>query len=183
MSRKLILAMFVSLDGYIAGPGGEFVPPPWSDDVARESPEWASENGGHILYGRVNFEFNKAFWTTNEAKGMPETPFMTDTAKSVASRTLKGDLGWKGHAVADLAAEVARLKAQPGKDILSFGGAGVAHSLIEQDLPDEYRLMITPSLLGGGLRLFPDGVRRDLELVESKALDVGSLIVRYARKR
>lgn len=181
--RKLILSMFMSLDGYIAGPGGEFVPPPWSDEVGREWSGWASETGGHILYGRVNFEFNKGFWTSDEAKGMPETPFMNATPKSVVSRTLEGDLGWNGRAVSDLAAEVARLKAEPGKDILSFGGAGLAQSLIAQDLPDEYLLMITPSLLGGGLKLFPDGVRRDLELVESKTLDVGSLIVRYARKR
>jgi len=181
--RKLILSMFMSLDGYIAGPDGEFVPPPWSDEVGREWSGRASEAGGHILYGRVNFEFNKGFWTSDEAKDMPETPFMNATPKSVASRTLTGDLGWNGHAVSDLAAEVGRLKADPGKDILSFGGAGLAHSLIAQDLVDEYRLMVTPLLLGGGLRLFPDGVRRDLELVEQKALDVGSLILRYAAKR
>jgi len=179
--RKLILSMFMSLDGYVEGPGGEFAPPPWSDDVGREWSGWATEAGGHILYGRANFEFNKAFWTSDEAKGMPQTPFMTATAKSVASRTLSGDLGWNGHAVGDLAAEVARLKALPGKDVLSFGGAGLAHSLIEQDLVDEYRLMITPVLLGGGKRLFPDGVRRDLKLVEDKRLDVGSVILRYAR--
>jgi dihydrofolate reductase len=181
--RKLILSMFMSLDGYIAGPGGEFVPPPWSDEVGREWSGWASETGGHILYGRINFEFNKGFWTSDEAKGMPETPFMNATPKTVASRTLKGDLGWNGRATSDLAAEVAQLKAQDGKDILSFGGAGLAYSLIAQDLVDDYRLMITPTLLGGGLRLFPDGVRRDLALVEEKRLDVGSLILRYAAKR
>jgi dihydrofolate reductase len=179
--RKLILSMFMSLDGYIEGPGGEFAPPPWSDEVGREWSGWASQTGGHILYGRVNFEFNKAFWTSDDAKGMPETPFMNAIAKSVASRTLSGDLGWNGHAAGDLAAEVARLKAEPGKDILSFGGAGLAHSLIAGDLVDEYRLMVTPTLLGGGKRLFPDGVRRDVKLVEEKRLDVGSLILRYAR--
>jgi dihydrofolate reductase len=180
--RKLILSMFLSLDGYIAGPGGEFAPPPWSDEVSRAWSGWASETGGHILYGRVNFEFNRGFWTSPDAEGMPEAPFMNATPKSVASRTLAGDLGWNGRAVADLAAEVERLKAQDGKDVLSFGGAGLAHSLIAADLVDEYRLMITPTLLGGGLRLFPDGVRRELELIEEQRLDVGSLIVRYARK-
>ncbi|HET6970342.1 MAG TPA: dihydrofolate reductase family protein [Phenylobacterium sp.] len=179
--RKLILSMFVSLDGYIEGPGGEFAPPPWSDQVAEQWSGWAMENGGHILYGRVNFEFNKGFWTSPDAAGMPQAEDMNRLAKSVASRSLTGDLGWNGHAVGDVAAEVARLKAEPGKDILSFGGAGLAHSLIEQDLPDEYRLMVTPQLLGGGKRLFPDAVRRDLKLVESFALDVGSVILRYAR--
>ena len=180
--RKLILSMFMSLDGYIAGPGGEFVPPPWSDEVEREWSGWASEAGGHILYGRVNFEFNKGFWTSAEAEGMPQTPFTNATPKTVASRSLTGDLGWNGHAVSDLAEAVARLKAQDGKPILSFGGAGLAHALIAQDLADEYRLMVTPTLLGGGLRLFPDGVRRELTLLDERRLDVGSLIVRYARK-
>jgi dihydrofolate reductase len=141
------------------------------------------ETGGHILYGRANFEFNKGFWTSPDAARMPQTEGMNRLGKSVISRTLTGDLGWNGHAAADLAAEVARLKSQPGKDILAFGGAGLAHSLVAADLPDEYRLMITPALLGGGKRLFPDGVRRELRLLESHALDVGSLIVRYAPKR
>ncbi|MBW8812147.1 MAG: dihydrofolate reductase [Caulobacterales bacterium] len=179
--RKLILSMFMSLDGYVEGPGGEFAPPPWSDDVAQKWSGWAMESGGHILYGRVNFEFNKGFWTSAEAAGMPQTEEMNRLPKSVMSRTQSGDLGWNGQAAGDLAAEVARLKALPGKDILSFGGAGLAHSLIAADLPDEYRLMITPQLLGGGKRLFPEGVRRELKLVESHVLDVGSVIVRYAR--
>lgn len=178
--RKLILSMFMSLDGYIEGPDG-FVAPAWSDEVGREWSGWAREYGGHILYGRVNFEFNKGFWTSDDAKDMPEAGFMNRMPKSVASRTLTGDLGWNGRAVGDLAAEVARLKAEDGKDVLSFGGAGLAHSLIAQDLVDEYRLMVRPLLLGGGKRLFPDGVHRDLRLVEEKRLDVGALIVRYAR--
>jgi dihydrofolate reductase len=180
--RKLILSMFMSLDGYVEGPNGEFVPPAWSDQVAAKWSGWAMETGGHILYGRANFEFNKAFWTSADAAGMPQTEEMNRLPKSVMSRTLTGDLGWNGRAANDLAAEVARLKAEPGKDILSFGGAGLAHSLIAEDLPDEYRLMITPTLLGGGKRLFPDGVRRELTLVESHVLDVGSVILRYVRK-
>ncbi|WP_293675918.1 dihydrofolate reductase family protein [uncultured Phenylobacterium sp.] len=178
--RKLILSMFMSLDGYIEGPDG-FVQPAWSDEVAREWSGWAGENGGHLLYGRVNFEFNRGFWTSDEARDLPEREFMNSLSKSVASRTLTGDLGWNGRAVADVAAEVARLKAEDGKAILSFGGAALAHSLIAQDLADEYRVMVGPVLLGGGKRLFPEGVHRDLRLVESRRLDVGSLILRYER--
>ena len=180
--RKLILSMFISLDGYIAGPGGEFIQPPWSDEVAREWSGWAGENGGHLLFGRVNFEQMRDFWTSDDAKDLPETGFMNALPKTALSRTLSGDIGWNGRATADLAGEVARLKAEGGKDVLCFGGAGVSHALVAQDLADEYRLMIAPMLFGGGLSLFPEGVRRDLELVESQTLDVGSLIVRYAKK-
>ena len=59
---KVILAMFMSLDGFIEGPDGEFVPPDWSGDLQRY---WADDNtdaAGTLLYGRVNFQFNAGFW-------------------------------------------------------------------------------------------------------------------------
>ena len=102
----------------------------------------------------------------------------------MASRTLADEPGWNARRIgADLAVEIATLKAEPGKDIICFGGATLACGLGGLDLIDEYRLMIAPYLLGGGKRMFPDGVRRDFALVECKQLDVGSVIVSHARKR
>jgi len=188
--RKLILSMVTSLDGYIEGPGGEFTPPPWSDEVEREWPEWGMEAGGLFLYGRVNFVFQREFWgaadtdPNSPAAGISYAGTLNRAPKVMVSRTLTGDPGWNGRVLdGDLAEGVRALKAQPGKDIISFGGAGLAHSLIAADLVDEYRLMVTASLFGGGKRLFPDGVRQDLELVEFKRLDVGSLILGYRPRR
>ncbi len=83
---KLVLAMFMSLDGYVAGPNGEFVPPPWSTEVGEA---WAShnlKNAGHLIYGRANFAFNKAHWTSPAAAGQPETEAMNRLPKTVVSR-------------------------------------------------------------------------------------------------
>lgn len=187
----LVLSMFTSLDGYIEKPGGEFVPPPWSDEVEREWSLHALGRAGHLLYGRVNFLFNKGFWSAAEtdpasiAAGISYAGTMNRLPKTVVSRTLSGDPGWKGRiAGPDLAAEVVRLKRDVTGDIFAFGGAGLANSLLSLDLVDEMRLMITPLLFGDGKRLFADGrPEARFALTEAKALDTGSVILRYRRAR
>lgn len=186
---KLVLSMFMSLDGYIEGPDG-FVAPDWSDEVERHWAGYSTQRASHLIYGRSNFEFNKSFWEPAEtdpdapAAGMAHTPIMNRLKKSVITRTLKGELGWNGRAIdGDLAEAVNALKAQEG-EIHSFGGAGAAQALVARDLVDEYRLMITPNLFGGGKRLFEPGFPRiDLELLESLRLDTGAVILHYQRKR
>jgi len=99
---KLVLSMFTSLDGYIEGPGGEFVPPAWSDDLQRYWADYALERAGHLVYGRTNFLFNKAFWApaetdpTSPAAGISHAATMNRLPKTVVSRTLTGDPGWNG---------------------------------------------------------------------------------------
>ena len=77
----------------------------------------------------------------------------------------------------------AALKDEAGPDLICLGGANLAQSLHAADLIDAYRLMLTPSTMGGGKRLFADGPGRDFELVETLTTDVGSLILTYSRKR
>lgn len=186
--RKLILSQVISLDGFTTGPDGAFVPPPWSDLVAEKWSGWAMEAGGLFVYGRVNFEYQRDFWTAAEHdEAMPQDmrTFAREFNKRprvVVSRTLKGDPGWDAKVLPDLQA-LAALKAEAGRDLICFGGAGIAQSLAEADLIDAYRLMLTPYTLGGGKRLFDNRARRDFELVESIATDVGSLILTYVRKR
>jgi len=188
---KLVLSMFTSLDGYIGGPGGEFVPPAWSDDLERHWAGYALERAGHLLYGRVNFLFNKGFWSAAEtdpnsaAASIPHAATMNRLPKTVVSTTLTGEPGWNAKPVGDdLAGAVARLKATAAGDIYSFGGAGLANSLVALDLPDEYRVMVTPLLLGDGKRLFEPGLPRlALSLVEARPLDTGAVILHYRRDR
>jgi dihydrofolate reductase len=110
---------------------------------------------------------------------------MNRTPKTVVSRTMSGDPGWNGTLVKDdLAGAIAKLKAETEKDIFSFGGAGMANSLVRQDLVDEYRLMVTPDLFGDGKRLFEPGLPRlKLSLIESRPLDTGAVILHYRRER
>lgn len=182
---KLVLAMFMSLDGYVTGPNGELLPPPWSDEVASA---WADHNlrsAGHLLYGRTNFEFNKSFWTSSAAAGRPETEKINRLPKTVVSRSLSGDPGWNGTVASrDLGSTVAALKSSvTNSDIYSFGGAKLANALMRAALVDEYYLMVTPNLQGDGQRLFDAGIPAStLELVEARRLEVGSVILHYRSK-
>lgn len=182
---KLVLAMFMSLDGYVAGPNGEFVPPPWSAEVGEAWSEHNLKNAAHLVYGRANFEFNKAYWTSPDAVGQPQTEAMNRLPKTVVSRSLSGDPGWNGKVVSgDLSAAVAALKRSVAQgDIYSFGGAGLAQSLMREGLVDEHYLMVTPNLLGDGKRLFGAGIAKgELELIQARPLDIGSVILHYRRK-
>jgi dihydrofolate reductase len=186
---KLVLSMFTSLDGYIEGPGGEFVPPPWSDEVEQHWSVYALERAAHLIYGRTNFQFNKDFWSaaetdpTGPAAGIAYAGTMNRLPKTVFSTTLKGDPGWNGTvAEGDVANVIGTLKAQTSGDLYAFGGAGIANSLVARDLVDEYRLMVTPVLLGSGKRLFEGGrPRLALTLIEARRLDTGAVVLHYRR--
>ena len=188
----LVLTVFTSLDGYFAKPGGEFAPPPWSGEVERAWSLAALARARHLLYGRVNFAFNKDFWSAAEtdpasiAAGISYAGTMNALPKTVVSRTLSGDPGWNGRiAGSDLAAEVARLKREvTGGDIFAFGGSGLANSLFALDLVDEFWMMVTPDLLGAGEPFFRAGrPAARMALTEARAIDTGSVILRYRRAR
>lgn len=188
----LVLAMFTSLDGYIEGPNGTFMPPAWSGDLETHWSGHALERAGHLVYGRTNFLFNKGFWEpaatdpNSPAAGIAHAAVMNRLPKTVVSSTLTGDPGWNATlAGPDLAAAMGALKSSLGdKEIYCFGGAGVANSLISLDLVDEYRLMVTPEIFGEGKRLFEPGLPKlRLDLIESRRLDTGAVILHYRRKR
>ena len=83
----------------------------------------------------------------------------------------------------DAAEEVAKLKEQPGKD-LAVGGAGLASTLMKAGLIDEYRLFVSPVVLGGGTPYFPAlDERIDLELVETRTFGSRVVYVRYRRSQ
>lgn len=186
--RKLTVSYMMSLDGFTSGPDGEFVAPPWSDQVAEQWSRWAMRSNSLFVYGRVNFEYQKAFWMAAETdEAMPQDTRDFAVAynrapRMVVSRTLTGNPGWNGEVLPGLDS-LAALKASPGQDILCFGGADLIHGLADADLIDTYRLMIPPYTLGGGKRLFEGGPRRDFALTETLTTDVGSLILTYARTR
>ena len=135
---------------------------------------------GAVLYGRVCYEGMAYYWQSpnanqNVAARLAELP------KFVASSKLL-EVSWKNSTIlkGDFSEEVLKLKDQPGKNIVAFGGAGLAASLMKLGLVDEYRLMVTPTLLGAGKPLFSSGYNRsDLELVDAKIMDTGALIIHY----
>jgi dihydrofolate reductase len=180
--RKLIYSMGVSLDGYIAGPGGEI---DWSapdEELHRFHNEQAREVGVQ-LYGRRLYETMRAWESVDDSAGEHMAEFARiwrQTPKLVFSTTLDAVEGPETTlASEDPVAEVKRLKAQDG-DPLAVGGAGLASTLIKAGLVDEYRLFLTPVLVGGGTPFFPQLEQRiALELLETRRFS-GVVYVRYA---
>ena len=183
--RKLIYSMTVSLDGYIADPNGEI---DWSapdEELHRFHNQRVREIGAHLL-GRRLYEV-MLYWETAE-----ENPTASDyelefariwkaIPRIVFSKTLEKVEGNARLTRDDVAGEVARLKQEPGKD-LAVGGAGLASSLIDLGLVDEYQLFVSPVVLGGGTPFFPPLEKAiNLELVETRTFDSPAVYLRYRR--
>lgn len=189
--RKLVLSMVVSVDGYIEGPAGEFIAPDWSADLDRWTFDMI-ERFDTLLYGRVAWQGMAAYWP--QAEQNPETPdaqrtlarFMNGARKIVFSRSLRDASAWNNSAIADedLKRTVDKEKAKAGKDMVIFAGAKFASTPIRENLVDEYWLLTNPTLFGGGLRLFDGGgPRQKLHLLETRRMDTGAVLNRYATIR
>jgi dihydrofolate reductase len=180
--------MGVSLDGYVAGPDGGFDWAAPDEELHRFHNQQAGELGAQ-LYGRRLYETMRS-WQTREddpAASDVEREFSRiwkATPKVVFSTTLDKVEGSKTRlAQFDPSDEVARLKAEPGKDI-AVGGAGLAATLIELDLVDEYRPFVNPVIVGGGTAFLPRGAGElELELVETRTFASRVVYLRYARVR
>jgi dihydrofolate reductase len=182
---KLIYSMGVSLDGFIAGPDGEI---DWSapdEELHRFHNEQMRETGAHLC-GRRLYEVMTYWETADENPSLPEhelefARIWKDTPKIVFSTTLEQVEGNARLVRDSVAEEVAKLKEQPGKD-LAVGGAGLASTFIRLGLVDEYRLFVSPVLLGGGTPYLPAlDERIDLELVETQTFGSRVVYVRYRR--
>lgn len=186
--RKVVLSMFISLDGYIEGPGKTFVSPPWSPDMDAWTRELQDE-GDCLVFGSTCWSQLAEYWP--RAEQQPETPaelelarYMNRVPKVVFSRSLGAADAWgASELVSSPVAEfLPELKKRPGKDIVILGGAALATSAMEANLVDEYRLLVAPTLYGGGTRLFAEGrPHTALKLKENHRLDTGAVLLRYAR--
>ncbi len=182
--RKLIYSMTVSLDGYIAGPDGAI---DWSvpdEELFRFHTQRVQEIGVHLC-GRRLYE-TMVYWETAE-----ESPLVAEHVefaqiwkalpKVVFSTTLESVVGNTRLARDSVGEEVSRLKEQPGKDI-AVGGAGLARVCMKLELIDEWRLFVSPVLLGGGTPYFPPlDERINLELVETRTFGSRVIYLRYRR--
>lgn len=155
--RRVVLSFWISLDGYSCDEGTELY------RVMQEMPDDKQQDeyfvsrlrqaGTHIM-GRVTYESMAEFWPKFDN---PVAGAMNDIPKVVFSRTLRS-AGWPESRIAsgDTAEEIARLKAEPGGEIVAHGGVEFARSLIRLGLVDEYRLLVLPAAVGQGQPLFTD---------------------------
>jgi dihydrofolate reductase len=190
---RVVVNEFMSLDGVVQAPGGAeedteggFAHGGWSHpyfDPEVMGPLIADgmESAEALLFGRRTWEGMAAAWP--ERAGDPYADQMNAIGKYVASRTLTAaDMTWNttllpGDRAVD---EIAALRAREGGDLVLWGSASLATSLVAAGLVDQLNLMIEPILLGGGKRIFPeDGGARPLELVQSVPTATGVIVCTY----
>jgi dihydrofolate reductase len=181
--RSVTYSMSVSLDGYIVGPDGDF---DWTmpDEVFRFWIDEIREVGVHLL-GRRLYE-TMLYWETAD-----QDPSLGDAElewaalwkplpKVVFSSTLSAVQGNARLASGGLAKEIERLRAERGEGDIAIGGATLAAEAAAMGLIDEYRAMVYPVLVGGGIPFFPRRERRmDLELVETRTFSSRVVYLHY----
>ena len=180
----VIYKMSVSLDGHIAGPDGSIDWAAPDEELMRFHIEQTRQLGAHLC-GRGLYEDMLPWETAEETRSDPNALEFARIWKAlptvVFSSTLKTVEGNARLATGGVAEELAALRAQSGKDV-SVGGAGFASTLVERNLIDEYQLLVSPVVLGGGTRYLPALDHRvDLELVEARTFGGRVVYLRYRR--
>ncbi|HYH82397.1 MAG TPA: dihydrofolate reductase family protein [Longimicrobium sp.] len=179
--RKLIMWNMATLDGLFEGKQSwdlDFHEVGWGEELERFANE-QMDAGDTLLFGRKTYEGMAQYWST--AKG-ETADRMYAIQKVVFSRTL-ASADWVNTRLVstDAAEEVARLKAEPGRDILVFGSAELCASLMRAGLIDEYRIGLNPIVLGQGTPLFKPGASQTtMRLLEARPLQTGCVLLRYA---
>lgn len=177
--RKVILSMNITLDGYMAGSGGEldWHFQSWNEEMMEYTFEQLSGMGA-ILLGRMTYQTMANYWpsVTDSFADM-----MNNYPKIVFSRTLK-TVKWKNSRLVakDIGEEVMKLKQQPGKDMIIYGSGSIATTFIQLGLVDEYRLWVHPVVLGRGHSLFKDAPGKvDLRFIDTRIFSSGVAVLSY----
>ena len=193
--RKLTVSEFVSLDGVMQAPGGAdedteggFRHGGWQmgyfDDVAGERIGASMAQTGAFLLGRRTYEIFASYWPT-QSDDDPFARILNGLPKYVASTTLGEPLAWQNSTLlqGDVAKAVAELKEGEGGNIVVLGSGGLVQTLYENDLVDEYALMIHPIVLGSGKKLFREVPRKPLKLADSVTTSTGVVMATYVPER
>ena len=192
--RKLIVSEFVSLDGVMQAPGGAdedtdggfkhggWTIPYWHDDIGAAFGALMQEVDAFLL-GRKTYTIH-----ANAFEPMPPGDFFGDMmntpAKYVVSKTLEKPIWRNTTIIRDNVVEaVQKLKAAPGKTIITDGSHELVHTLLQHDLVDELHLLLYPLILGGGKRLLPERVHAAFQLKQATPYPSGVVGLHYERSR
>ncbi len=192
--RKLIVSEFLSLDGVMQAPGGAeedteggfehggWTMPYWHDDIGNAFGAMMQDTDAFLLGRKTYVTHAEAFEPMEPGDLFGD--MMNAPAKYVVSKTLEKPI-WRNTTVIrdDVVEAVRKLKAAPGKNILTDGSHQLVHTLLQHDLVDELHLLVYPLLLGGGKRLFPEGVHTTFELTDAKPYPSGVVGLHYKRNR
>ena len=184
--RKLAAFTQVTLDGYFAGTGGDIS---WAHKDKQDA-EWNAfvednaQGGGTLLFGRITYELMAGYWPTPLA--MQNDPVvaerMNQLPKVVFSRTLATASWTNTKLVHDsIAAEVRKMKKEPGTDMAILGSGSIVSQLAQEGLIDEFQIVVNPIVLGKGRGMF-DGLKEELalQLTKTRIFANGNVLLCYA---
>jgi dihydrofolate reductase len=188
---ELTITTFLSLDGVMQAPGGPgedesgnfsyggWLVPHFDEDVGKTMIEIFSKADAFLL-GRGTYDIFAAYWPRITDPNDPIASKLNSLPKYVASRT-RSTFTWHNTMyVRDVEKEAVELKKRYEREVQVHGSAGLAQTLIENDLVDEYRLLTFPVILGIGKRLFGTGaVPRTLKLIRSSTTSTGVIVSVY----
>ena len=184
--RKVLWLMHVSLDGFVAGPAGEIDWVRFDDDLV-EDVQALVNSADTALFGRVTYRLMESYWPTAadsptaSKHDLDHSRWLNPAPKIVFSRTLK-NVHWQNTRIVKdhIGEEIARLRKQPGKNLILFASPTLGSTFMNLNLIDEYFFNINPIVLGKGKPLFRDqSEMRRLKLLESKTYKNGVVSLRY----
>jgi len=193
--RKLIVSEFVTLDGVLQAPGGKdedldggfqhggWTMPYWHDDIGKSFGALMQDVDAFLLGRRTYVTHAAAFEPM--PPGDPFGDLMNAPKKYVVSRTLQQPTWRNTTIIRDNPIEAVRkLKAAPGKTIITDGSSQLVHTLLQHDLVDELHLLVYPLTLGAGKKLWPaDGLRAEFKLRSATPYPTGVVGLHYVRSR
>ena len=192
--RKLIVSEFMTMDGVMQAPGGKdedrdggfeyggWTIPYWHDDIG--------ESFGKLMQNTDAFLLGRRTYVVHAEAFEPMPPgdqfgdMMNAPKKYVVSKTLKKPI-WRDTTIIreNPMEAVRKLKAQPGKNILTDGSSQLVHALLEHDLVDELHLLVYPLVLGKGKRVLPNGLHSTFRLAAATPYPTGVVGLHYTRQR
>jgi dihydrofolate reductase len=181
--RKLVVFNQVTLDGYFTDLNGDMS---WAH---KQDPEWnafVAENatgGGVLVFGRITYDMMASWWPTPQAiQSMPVVAEqMNQLPKVVFSRTLD-QASWNNTKLVkgNLAAEVRKMKQEPGPDMAIMGSGSIVSQLAQEGLIDEYQIVVNPIVLGKGRTMFDSVTERlTLKRTKTRAFGNGNVLLCY----
>ena len=193
--RKIIVGAQVSMDGVMQAPGGPWEDPtrgfklggwvmPYFDEVFGEEIDHVLTENCDLLLGRKTYEIFAGYWPYYDETGSAGriARLFKRIKKYLVSRSGDVDTSWQGSVLLRDIADVERLRAEDGPNLVTQGSTELVHALLANDLVDAISIFTIPVVLGGGKRLFADGAApHSFKLTNSRVSTTGLLIGHYDR--
>jgi dihydrofolate reductase len=190
--RKIIVTMWMTLDGFIAGPNGEM---DWVGELYDEAMghyEYDLVSAADtLLLGRVTYQSFAGAWPNvpdnpNASKGEVEYAHRLNAMRKIVFSKTLSNVEWNNSTLVKeiVPEEIEQMKQEPGQDMVIYGSASLVQALTNLALIDEYQLLVHPLILGSGKPLFQDIKHKmRLQLVESKTHPSGVVVLYYQPRK